>query len=84
LFIPASRFCQYKIGLAKSFQSMDNVYQEAEPGDFTVPGGRLDQFSGCPELDHEEKISPFFAIRVNPAGTPGGRKRNCRAGPGAS
>jgi hypothetical protein len=47
LFIPLSRFCQYKIGLAKSFQSMDNVYQEAGPGDFMVPGGRLDFFSGC-------------------------------------
>jgi hypothetical protein len=26
LFIPASRFCQYKIALAKSFKSMDNVF----------------------------------------------------------
>jgi hypothetical protein len=86
LFIPTSGFCQYKIGLAKSFQSMDNVYQEAKPGDFTVPGRGLDQFFGCTGLRPSNKIFPFYALMVNPGssswacGPPVGHEKSGRAG----
>jgi hypothetical protein len=41
LFIPVSRFCQYKIGLAKSFHSMDNVYLSGKAFDFS-DGNKLE------------------------------------------
>jgi hypothetical protein len=64
LFIPASRFCQYKIGLAKSFKSMDNIFQEAGPRNSAVPGGWFAQFAGCTGVKAPEKnifISGFYS-----------------------